>query len=107
MANTPPPITVGAGAAAANLNELLFETLDDVNFVSGLTPVAGELSGAPAAAVAAAHRDVVLPPPALDDGEHLVQEQQQQQEQRLHRSASRGEQRSGSTSTRGNSGVSS
>ena len=107
MATTPP---------SAHLNELLFEALDDEHFVSGLSPVAGELAGAASTAAAAAaaaasaaaaaaqgHREhVVLPPPAelrLSDSspQHL--------QQPLQRAASQGEQqRSESTSKRGNSG---
>lgn len=108
MATTPP---------SAHLNELLFEALDDEHFVSGLSPVAGELAGAASTAAAAAaaaasaaaaaaqgHREHVVPPPAelrLSDSspQHL--------QQPLQRAASQGEQqRSESTSTRGNSGES-
>ena len=114
MATTPPPPSAGG---VAHLNELLFEALDDEPFVSGLTPVTGELAADAAAAVRAEARHIdhtFLPPPAL---EQLVQEQHQQlqrsdsspqprQLQPPQRAASRGEQRSGSTSSRGNSGES-
>lgn len=113
------PNVVGSGGAGAHLNELLFEALDDDHFVSGLTPVAGELAGtalaAAAAAAAAQEQHVSLPPPALeqqftqqqqrsDSSPQLPPPQQQLEPLELQRAASKGDQRSGSTSTRGNSG---
>lgn len=114
MAPPPPPSAGGV----ANLNELLFEALDDEPFVSSLTLVTGEL-GADAAAAARAEAqrqiDAVPPPPeALEqDLEKLHQlpqrsdsSPQPRQLQPPQRASSGGVRRSGSTSSRGNSGES-